>query len=118
MSAAASNFYSIVAGVGAGTGRSVALKFASAYPVILLARSPSNYEPIVSEIRSAGGIAHGIATDVSSPAAVNAAFDEIKKEYGDKKLAAAIYNLSGGFVRKPFLETSLEEYTAGFDANG
>ncbi|PQE19534.1 short-chain dehydrogenase protein [Rutstroemia sp. NJR-2017a WRK4] len=118
MSAAASNFYSIIAGVGAGTGRSVALKFATTYPVILLARNPSNYESIVSEIRSSGGIAHGISTDVSSAASVNAAFDEIKKEFGGKKLAAAIYNVGGKFVRKPFLELSLEDYTAGYEANG
>jgi len=116
--AAASNFFSIVAGVGAGTGRSVALKFAKAYPVVLLARNPQNYESIVSEIKSSGGHAIGISTDVSSPQSVSNAFAEIQKEFKGKKLAAAIYNVGGRFVRKPFLELTLEEYEAGYEANG
>jgi len=116
--AAASNFYSIVAGVGAGTGRSVALKFAKTYPVVLLARNPANYESVVKEIQSSGGHAIGISTDVSSPSSVKDAFAEIEKEFKGKKLAAAIYNVGGGFVRKPFLEMSLEEYVGGYEANG
>jgi len=116
--AAASNFFSIVAGVGAGTGRSVALKFAKAYPVILLARNPQNYESIVSEIKSSGGHAIGISTDVSSPQSVSSAFAEIQKEFKGKQLAAAVYNVGGRFIKKPFLELTLEEYEAGYEANG
>jgi NAD(P)-dependent dehydrogenase (short-subunit alcohol dehydrogenase family) len=116
--AAASNFYSIVVGVGAGTGRSVALKFAKTYPVALLARNPANYESIVKEIKAAGGQAIGISTDVSSESSVKNAFAEIQKEFKGKKLAAAIYNVGGGFVRKPFLEMTLQEYQAGYEANG
>lgn len=114
----ATNFYSIIAGVGAGTGRSVALKFAKTYPVALLARNPANYESIVSEINSSGGKAIGISTDVSSPDSVKNAFKQIDKEFAGKKLAAAIYNVGGSFIRKPFLELSLDEYTAGYEANG
>jgi len=116
--AAASNFYSIIAGVGAGTGRSVALKFAKAYPVALLARNPANYESIVKEIKATGGQAIGISTDVSSESSIKNAFAEIQKEFKGKKLAAAIYNVGGRFVRKPFLEMSLEEYEAGYASNG
>jgi len=116
--AATSNFYSIVAGVGAGTGRSVALKFAKTYPVALLARNPANFESIVKEIKAAGGQAIGISTDVSSESSVKNAFAEIQKEFKGKKLAAAIYNVGGRFVRKPFLEMSLEEYEAGYASNG
>lgn len=86
----ASKFYAIVAGVGAGTGRSVALRFAQSYPVVLLARNPSNYTDIVAEIKSSGGHAIGISTDTSDPASVSAAFEEIKKELPEKNLAAAI----------------------------
>jgi len=115
----ASKFFAIVAGVGAGTGRSVAIKFSKTYPVVLLARNPANYTDIVSEINSSGGQAIGISTDVSSPSSVSAAFEQIKKEFGgDKKLAAAVFNVGGGFVRKPFLELSLEEYVGGYEANG
>ncbi|KAK6598952.1 short chain dehydrogenase [Botrytis cinerea] len=88
-----SNFFSIIAGVGAGTGQSVALKFALSYPVVLLARDPANYEPTVKAITSSGGQAIGISTDVSDPSSVSNAFEEIKKQYGSKKLAAAVYNV-------------------------
>lgn len=84
----------------------------------LLARNPANYESIVKEINSAGGQAIGISTDTTSPESVKNAFAEIEKEFKGKKLAAAVYNVGGGFVRKPFLEMSLEEYEAGFNANG
>jgi len=116
--AASNNLYSIVAGVGAGTGRSVALKFAKTYPTVLLARNPENYESIVKEIKESGGQAIGISTDVSSPKSVENAFAEIQKEFKGKKLAAAIYNVGGKFIRKPFLELSLEDYEAGYNANG
>jgi NAD(P)-dependent dehydrogenase (short-subunit alcohol dehydrogenase family) len=62
----------------------------------------------------------GISTDVSSPESVNKAFSEIQKDqaFANKKLAAAIFNVGGKFVRKPFLELSLEEYETGYVANG
>ena len=96
----------------------VAIKFAKTYPVVLLARNPANYESIVKEIKASGGHAIGISTDVASESSVKNAFAEIQKEFQGKKLAAAIYNVGGGFVRKPFLETTLAEYQAGYDANG
>jgi NAD(P)-dependent dehydrogenase (short-subunit alcohol dehydrogenase family) len=94
------------------------LKFAQAYPVVLLARSAANYEPIVNEINSSGGKALGISTDVSDTASVSSAFKQISSEFGDKGLAAAVFNVGGRFVRKPFLELSEEDFAAGFDANG
>lgn len=96
----------------------MAIKFAKTYPVVLLARNPTNYESIVQEIKSSGGHAIGISTDVASESSVKNAFAEIQKEFGGKKLAAAVYNVGGGFVRKPFLELSLAEYQAGYEANG
>ena len=86
----ASKFFAVVAGVGAGTGRSVAIRFAQAYPVVLLARNPDNFKDIVAEIKDKGGQAIGISTDVSSSSSVTSAFETIKKEFPDKQLAAAI----------------------------
>jgi NAD(P)-dependent dehydrogenase (short-subunit alcohol dehydrogenase family) len=135
---AASNLYAIIAGVGPGTGpliapspsllfkpsdkhpgRSIALKFAAAYPtVFLLARSADSYDPIVSEIKASGRNAVGISTDVASPSSVSSAFKTIAAQTTDKNLAAAIFNVGGKFVRKPFLELTEEEYASGFEANG
>lgn len=100
-----SKLIAVVAGVGAGTGASVARKFAKAYPVVLLARKPENFEPLADEINKSGGKAIGISTDVSSKDSLKNAIDKIKQEFGnDIGAAAAIFNASGAFLRKPFLE--------------
>lgn len=84
----ASKLIAIVAGVGPGTGASVARKFASAYPVVLLARSPESYEPLAKEINQSGGKAIGISTDVSDSKSVKKAIDAIKNEFGSEVGAA------------------------------
>ena len=37
---------------------------------------------------------------------------------GGSKLAAAIYNVGGKFIRKPFLDLDEEEFESGWVANG
>jgi hypothetical protein len=75
-----------------GLGRSVALRFAQAYPfVILLSRSQSSYQPIVDEINSksitpsadSGSKATttraiGFSSDASDPEAVASVFDKVR----------------------------------------
>ena len=100
------------------SGASVARKFAQKYSVALLARKPSNYESLVNEIEAAGGNAIGIRTDVTDGASVAKAFEKIKAEMNGGPLAAAIYNVGGRFIRKPFLELDEEEFMAGMEANG
>ncbi|KAF2869871.1 hypothetical protein BDV95DRAFT_576497 [Massariosphaeria phaeospora] len=101
----ASKLIAIVAGVGPGTGAAVARKFAATYPVVLLARNPDSFESLAKEINSGGGKAVGISTDISDSNSVKSAVETIKKEFGsDVGAAAAIFNASGGFFRKPFLE--------------
>ncbi len=99
-------------------GASVARLFAKKYAVALLARSPENFEPLAKEINDAGGKAIGISTDASDSKSVKAAFEKIEKEFGGLPLAAAIYNVGGRFVRKPFLELSEDDFEAGWEANG
>jgi enoyl-[acyl-carrier-protein] reductase (NADH) len=99
-------------------GASVARKFASKYSVALLARNPANYEPLVKEIEAAGGKAVGISTDVVDGASVSNAFEKIKAEMKGAPLAAAVFNVGGKFVRKPFLELTEEEFVSGMEANG
>lgn len=114
---ASKTLYAVVAGVGAGTGRSVALRFARSYPVVLLARKPESYAEIVSEIKQQGGEALGITTDTADPQSVASAFETIKRELPDKKLAAAIYNVGAGLAIKPFLELTPSELDASLSSN-
>jgi NAD(P)-dependent dehydrogenase (short-subunit alcohol dehydrogenase family) len=137
---ASKTFYAVVAGVGAGTGRSVALRFAKAYPVALLARRPESYNDIVEEIKKAGGQAIGVSADTSDEASVKAAFESIKKEFAGKKLAAAVcmclnpfsvyglidldkvadlatVNVGAGFAVKPFLELKAEDLANSLNGN-
>ncbi|KAK0740909.1 hypothetical protein B0T18DRAFT_219749 [Schizothecium vesticola] len=109
---ASKTFFAVIAGVGPGTGRSVALKFAKTYPVALLARKPESYADIVAEINQSGGHAIGIPTDTADAASVTSAFDKIRAEYPDKRLAAAVYNVGAGFAVKPFLDLVPSELSA------
>ncbi|KAL8949463.1 MAG: hypothetical protein Q9222_004429 [Ikaeria aurantiellina] len=111
--------YAIVAGVGPGTGATVARKFAQKYPVALLARNPANYESAVQDIKAAGGHAIGISTDVSDSGSMEDAVKKIRGEFGaETRCAAAVFNVGGRFIRKPFLELTLEEFESGWEANG
>ncbi|RMJ25537.1 oxidoreductase [Aspergillus sp. HF37] len=114
----ASKAFAIVAGVGPGTGASIARRFAKAYPVVLLARNSANYDPLVKEINTGGGQAVGISTDLSDNGSVKSAFEQISQQHANSPLAAAVFNLGGGFVRKPFLELTEQDFTAGFDSQG
>ena len=84
----------------------------------LLARKPENFESLAEEINSTGGKAIGISTDARDSKSVKAAFQQLEKEMAGAPLAAAIYNVGGSFIRKPFLELSEEDFEAGWEANG
>lgn len=86
--------------------------------MVVLARNPDNYDPVVQEINSSGGQAFGIPTDVSDSKSVHAAFDKIAEQYPSQKVAAAVFNPGGGFVRKPFLELTEADYTTALASQG
>ena len=113
----ASKAFAVVAGVGPGTGAACARRFATSYPVVLLARNPDNYESLVQEINKSGGKAIGISTDVSSEDSVKAAFKKIEEEYKGASCAVAVFNASGRFVRKPLLEMSVDDFSAGYEVS-
>jgi len=126
------SFYGLIAGVGSGigkstfqtgdskprltsAGRATALRFARAYPVVLVARNADSYTSLVDEIKASGGKAIGVVADVSRPDAMRSAVETIQKETEGSKLAAAIYNVNSGFVMKPFLDIKQEELELGLD---
>ncbi|KAI1110024.1 NAD(P)-binding protein [Nemania sp. NC0429] len=104
-----SKLFAIVAGAGTGTGRAVALRFATAYPVVLMARRPESYQDTVNTITQAGGRAVGISADVVDAKSMGSAFDTIARELPDFRLAAAVYNVASGYMIKPFLQLKPED---------
>jgi NADP-dependent 3-hydroxy acid dehydrogenase YdfG len=94
----ASKLIAIIAGVGAGTGGSVAKRFAAAYPVVLLARNPDNYESLVKEINGAGGKAIGVSADVADASSLKKAFGQIENEFGNDYGIAVCLRVSRYFV--------------------
>ncbi|MCJ1351795.1 MAG: hypothetical protein MMC33_001779 [Icmadophila ericetorum] len=113
------NLTAIVAGVGPGTGASVARKFSKHYAVVCLARSPASFEGVVKEINDGGGKAVGYAVDLGDEKGMDDVFGKLKEGFEGEKggLAAAIYNMGGGFIRKPFLELSTEEFMKGLNVS-
>jgi NAD(P)-dependent dehydrogenase (short-subunit alcohol dehydrogenase family) len=102
-------FHAIISGAGSGTGRSLALRFATAYSVVLLSRNPSTVSPLVDEVRAAGGSALGIAADASDPASMDRVLEQVAAELPGSRLAAAVYNANAGFAFKPFLEMTEQD---------
>lgn len=109
---------SIVAGIGPGTGASVAYRFAKAYPVALLARSKENLDPVVQAIEKQGGKAIGYITDVSDEANMTSTFEKINSDFPDAAIAAAVYNVGGAFKRGSFFDCKLEDFKNAHAANG
>ncbi|EME40331.1 hypothetical protein DOTSEDRAFT_159128 [Dothistroma septosporum NZE10] len=99
----------IIAGVGSGLGSSLARRFSKSYIVILLARTEKSFGPVVDEIKQAGGEAVGVSTDISNPESVKDSFKTIGEQYAGSPVAVAIFNASGGFVRKSLLDVTVEE---------
>lgn len=106
-------FYTVISGVGSGTGHELALRFAKSYSVVVLARRAESYVHTVDSIKAAGGYAVGISCDANDPASVDACFNQIALEFPSSKLAAAIYNAGGSVRARPFLDIEVEEYEAG-----
>ena len=99
----------------AQTGAAIARKFAATYPVVLLSRNPDTYIPIVDAINGSGGKAIGISTDVSDSKSLKGMLEMVKREFGnDVKCSAAVFNASGPFSRKPFLELTEEMLDASY----
>ncbi|EMR71836.1 putative short chain dehydrogenase protein [Eutypa lata UCREL1] len=107
---AGQSLYALIAGVGPGTGRAIALRFAKAYPVVLLARNAESYQSTVEDVTKAGGRAIGIEVDVGDASSIGNAFNGIEKALPGSQLAAAVYNLNSGFLVKPFLDMKPEEF--------
>ncbi len=84
----------IVLGLGPSTGASVARRFAKAgYSIAVGARRAEHLDPLVDEIKKAGGKAIAVPTDATDEAAVKQLVERAETDLGP--LGVAVYNASG-----------------------
>ena len=106
----------VVTGGGRGIGRAVAQTLASAGArVAVMARSHAEIEETAALITQAGGIARAFPADVTVPAAVKGAMDDIARALGPVDVLVN----NAGVVKPfgPFWETDLDEWWHGMEVN-
>ena len=98
----------VISGVGAGLGASLVRRFASGgYAVGMLARSTGFMESLAGEIRSVGGKALPVPTDITDPEGVKRAFALIHGQLGPPDV---LINHAGNAVWGDFLSLSPEGF--------
>jgi len=99
----------LVTGAGSGIGKQTALLMAAeGAGVGVLSRTAEEIEETVDEIRAAGGKAVGVRADVSHPAEMRAAIDEVANALGRLDIVFANAGVNG--VWAPIEELSAEEW--------
>lgn len=99
----------LVTGASKGIGRAIALRLAPAYDVIALARTASALESLGEEIAAKGGKAIPLVADLRDPAALAHALDGVSCD--------VLVNNAGVMHRRPFLETTPDEWDEMVDVN-
>lgn len=106
----------VVSGVGAGLGRSVAVRSALAGArVVLAARTQSRLTEVADEIRTLGGTAVAVPTDLTDDASVTNLADSAIAEFGT--IDTVVHN---AFVQPPLerlLDAEFESVRDGLDIN-
>jgi NAD(P)-dependent dehydrogenase (short-subunit alcohol dehydrogenase family) len=106
---------SVVTGANRGIGRALAGALAEAgSDVVLLVRDAAAAEPVTAELRDAGVRADAVVADVTHPAEVSAAVEEIVQTYGRIDV---LVNNAGFCVHRAALEVTPEEWRSVMDVN-
>ncbi len=105
----------LVTGASQGLGARFAETLAaSGAAVAVAARQVAKLEALAERIGAAGGTAHAVAMDVTDPASVAAAIENVEAVLGPLDV---LVNNAGIAVQKPFLEMSPEDYDQVLDTN-
>lgn len=108
MSSGSTRPVALVVGAGDATGGAIARRFArGGYTVCATRRHLDKLQPLLEEIREAGGEAHGFASDARSEDDVAALFDEIESRIG--AIEVVVFNV-GANARASILEESADRY--------
>ncbi|MGH8482902.1 MAG: SDR family NAD(P)-dependent oxidoreductase, partial [Pseudomonas sp.] len=82
----------LVVGAGDATGGAIAKRFArEGYIACVTRRSADKLQPLVDEIRAAGGEAHGFASDARKEEEVTALVEQIESTLGP--IEAFVFNI-------------------------
>lgn len=104
----ASSPVALVVGAGDATGGAIARRFArGGYTVCATRRSLDKLQPLLEDIRAAGGQAHGFASDARKEEEVLALFEEIESNIGP--IEAFVFNI-GANVRSSILEETARKF--------
>ncbi|MGH7668499.1 MAG: SDR family NAD(P)-dependent oxidoreductase, partial [Gemmatimonadaceae bacterium] len=99
----------VVTGASRGIGRAIALRLASDYLIVAVARSRAELDSLAAEIREAGGHCIPLALDLTDGPAVARALAGID--------ADVVVNNAGVGIIKPLLETTPDEWHRQVDVN-
>ncbi|MBT5818696.1 MAG: glucose 1-dehydrogenase [Proteobacteria bacterium] len=116
MSGQLSGRVAIVTGGAGGIGSRIAKEFASqGARVVVASRGQEKLDKIVAEIKSVGGEALGVATDVTDPAQVDNMVSRTISEFGQVDIM--VNNAGGAMFIKPAEELLPEEWNAAIALN-
>ncbi|MCY7307955.1 MAG: SDR family NAD(P)-dependent oxidoreductase [Rhodoferax sp.] len=95
----------LVVGAGDATGGAVARRFArEGYTACVTRRHAEKLEPLLTQIRAAGGIAHGFGSDARREEAVVALVEEIESTIGPIKVL--VFNIGANAPSSILAETA------------
>lgn len=108
MAAAPLRPVAVVIGAGDATGGAIAKRFArGGYTVCAVRRNVDALQPLLAEIRAAGGEAHGFGTDARKEEEVAALFDDIEARIGPVEVF--VFNI-GANVQASILDETARKY--------
>jgi short-subunit dehydrogenase len=99
----------VITGASRGIGRAIALRLATDYEIVALARSDDALESLAQEIETRGGHCRPRVVDVTDPGAVRAALAGID--------AQVLVNNAGVGTNKPFVELTRDEWMRMVNVN-
>jgi NAD(P)-dependent dehydrogenase (short-subunit alcohol dehydrogenase family) len=106
----------VVAGIGPGLGRSIALASArEGADVVLAARTAARLDDVAKEVAAVGRRGLAVPTDLSDPDAAQRLADTARDTFG--RVDALVYNALAMPPIKDLCDVSLGAVSAGFDAN-
>jgi len=99
----------VVTGASRGIGRAIALRLATEYRLVALARDEARLERLAQDITAGGGECRPVVADLARPEAVHRALAGCR--------ADVLVNNAGVVIRKPFLELTPDDWHTMVDVN-